>query len=245
MKCYNCGSTNYKIEKSPNGNGWCTDCGTQIRKDGKIIESKEQSEAEGIEQVYHHIHWKQPKEGEKILFQGYWGFSPGVYIKLENGEGVCTDMKGEITAFAFWKEVKNKEDTKKLTLTVGLPRSGKSTWAMEQGAPVVNRDSIRMVHQGEAFLPLTESFITVVEDLMVKSLFEAGHNHVIVDATHTTNARRDRWNDIGLPEDVLIEHREFTTSKEECIRRALRTNKPYLVAVIEKMHEQREPVEEE
>ncbi len=31
----------------------------------------------------------------------------------------------------------------RLILTVGLPRSGKTTWALEQGWPIVNPDSIR------------------------------------------------------------------------------------------------------
>jgi predicted kinase len=31
-----------------------------------------------------------------------------------------------------------------LILTVGLPRSGKTTWAKQQGVPMVNRDAIRL-----------------------------------------------------------------------------------------------------
>lgn len=41
---------------------------------------------------------------------------------------------------------------KKLILTIGLPRSGKSTWAKQQGCPVVNPDSIRLALHGKAYI---------------------------------------------------------------------------------------------
>ncbi len=82
---------------------------------------------------------------------------------------------------------------KTLILTVGLPQSGKSTWARQQGLPIVNPDSIRLALHGKPFIGLAEPFVWAIAKVMVRSLFIAGHDDVIVDATNTTRARRDDW----------------------------------------------------
>lgn len=122
---------------------------------------------------------------------------------------------------------------RKLIVTVGLPRSGKSTWAREQGFPIVNRDSIRLAHHGQAFIAEAEPFITVVEDLMVKSLFEAGMNIVIVDACHVSKRYRNKWKNFVKDVEVVFKH--FDTDKATCIERALNNGQDYLVPVIERM----------
>ena len=73
---------------------------------------------------------------------------------------------------------------KTLILTVGLPRSGKSTWAMQQGYPVVNPDSIRLALHGHRFREESEEHVWAIAKTMVNSLFIAGHDKVIVDATN-------------------------------------------------------------
>ena len=82
---------------------------------------------------------------------------------------------------------------KTLILTVGLPRSGKSSWARCQGYPVVNPDSIRLRLHGQVFAPQAEPFVWAVAHLMVESLFEAGHSTVILDATNISRRRRRGW----------------------------------------------------
>lgn len=127
---------------------------------------------------------------------------------------------------------------KKLILTVGLPRSGKSTWAIRQGLPIVNRDAIRLALHGQEFISDSEDMVTAIETYMVKSLFLAGHDKVIVDATHISDKRRQRWRN----EEWDIFYKTFDTSKAECIKRALDDDRENLVPIIEKMHEQFEPV---
>lgn len=123
------------------------------------------------------------------------------------------------------------EGKKTLILTVGLPRSGKSTWAREQGLPIVNPDSIRLALHGEPFLERAEPMVWVVANIMVTALFEAGHDKVIVDATNTTVKRRDFWKNSLW----TIEYKIFHTSVEECVQRATFTEKLYLIPVIERM----------
>jgi len=82
---------------------------------------------------------------------------------------------------------------KTLIMTVGLPRSGKSTWARTQRHPIVNGDSIRLALHGQPYVLEAEPMVSCVKHLMVKALLLAGHDTVILDGTHTTQANRDRW----------------------------------------------------
>lgn len=80
-----------------------------------------------------------------------------------------------------------------LYMTVGLPRSGKTTWAKAQGLPIVNPDSIRLALHGQPFVSSAEPFVWAIAKCMVRSLFLAGHEEVVLDATNTTVARREDW----------------------------------------------------
>lgn len=121
--------------------------------------------------------------------------------------------------------------SKNLILTVGLPQSGKTTWAKSTTFPIVNRDAIRLALHGEQYLAAAEDMVSVLEMNMVKALFLAGHDNVIVDATHVSQKRRDRW----ISDKWLVVLKVLTTPKEVCIARAQESNNLVLVPVIERM----------
>jgi predicted kinase len=121
-----------------------------------------------------------------------------------------------------------------LILMAGLPRSGKSTWAKKQKYPIVNRDSIRLALHGQRYVAEAESFVTAIEDIIVKALFLAGHDTVIVDATHMTAERRKRWYSGPWNTELKI----IPTTKSECIKRALQENDDVIIPVIERMAEE-------
>jgi len=124
---------------------------------------------------------------------------------------------------------------KTLILTIGLPQSGKSTWAQKQGHPIVNRDSIRLAFHGHAYIQESEPVISVFEEYMVKSLFIAGHDTVIVDATHLRPEYIERWQKSKLWE---VQFEYFTgVPVEECIRRARENGREELIPVIKRMSE--------
>lgn len=102
-----------------------------------------------------------------------------------------------------------------LMLTVGLPRSGKSTWARTQGVPVVNPDSIRLALHGSAFIGLAEPFVWAIAKVMVRALFLCGHDRVILDATNTTRKRRDEWKS----QTWRRKFHEVPTEVGECLQR--------------------------
>ena len=118
-----------------------------------------------------------------------------------------------------------------LVLTVGLPYSGKSTYARAQGLPIVNPDSIRLALHGQRYAAPAEPFVWAIAQVMVEALFLAGHSRVIVDATHVTAKRREFWLD-RYPDLRLVVLR---TSPAECIRRAKVASDDEIVPVIERM----------
>lgn len=80
-----------------------------------------------------------------------------------------------------------------LILTVGLPYSGKTRWARLQGHPIVCPDSIRVAMHGQRFASAAEPFVWVFAHMMVRALFLAGHDTVILDACNNTAKRRHEW----------------------------------------------------
>lgn len=123
---------------------------------------------------------------------------------------------------------------KTLTLPVGLPRSGKSTWSRAQGVPIVNPDAIRMVLHGTAFRAEAESMVWAIAHTMVEALFEAGHDRVILDACSVSSRRRDEWRSKKWRTEYVL----FRTSPEVCKERARANGQDYLLAVIDRMNKE-------
>lgn len=130
---------------------------------------------------------------------------------------------------------------KQLILTVGLPRSGKTTWAREQKLPIVNPDSIRLALHGQRFQSLAEPMVWAIALIMVRALFMSGHDSVIVDATNVSRKRRDFWKS----GDWELSFVRICTSEAACIKRAMDVNDTVIVPVIERMAKEFQPVEAE
>lgn len=118
-----------------------------------------------------------------------------------------------------------------LIVTVGLPRSGKSTWARTQPYPIVNLDSIRLALHGSRFIQSAEPHVAAISRTMVSALFFAGHPTVIFDATNVARHRRNVW---ASPRWKL-RFALVGTSPAECIRRAELENDQDIIPVIRRM----------
>ena len=127
----------------------------------------------------------------------------------------------------------------RLILTVGLPRSGKSTYLRNKGIPTVCPDEVRKYLGCFPFVAEKEADVWRIVRCMVYSLFASGAREVALDATNMTIKRRKEWRD---PDTWVREFVVFNTPREVCIDRALQNDQVYLVEVINRMAEQYEPL---
>lgn len=123
--------------------------------------------------------------------------------------------------------------TKNLTCMVGLPYSGKSTKAKTYGLPIVCPDAIRMALHGKRFVAEAEPHVWAIAKTMVRALFMAGHNHVILDTTNTTKTRRDEW----LSAEWHTNFDVVDTIPEICRERAFAAGDELIVPIIVHMAE--------
>lgn len=130
---------------------------------------------------------------------------------------------------------------KTLVAMVGLPRSGKSTWARRAGHPIVSPDAIRLALHGQRFIAETEPFVWAIAKAMVRALFLAGHSAVILDATNNTRKRRDEWKS----KDWETVFKVIDTHDSVCIDRAIAEGDSYIVDVIKRMSAEHEPLGED
>jgi tRNA uridine 5-carbamoylmethylation protein Kti12 len=135
--------------------------------------------------------------------------------------------------------------TKLLICMMGLPRSGKTTIVKElmkkHQAPVVRRDDIRLALHNQRYQSKAEPFVKAISDVMIRSLFLSGHDVVICDETNYSRAARDfhrssEWRTVFY---------EVPTSPEVCKERALLTNQPDLLPVIDAMYQRLEALAED
>lgn len=82
-----------------------------------------------------------------------------------------------------------------LTITVGLPGSGKSTWGAEMLAAhpdrvrIVNRDDIRAVN-GTRYEDGDEPYVALVRDYMISELLRRGYDVICTDTNLSPKVQR-------------------------------------------------------
>lgn len=109
----------------------------------------------------------------------------------------------------------------KVVFTIGLPASGKSTWAKKfceenKDWVRVNRDDLRHM-RGQYWLPKQEGFITKIERACIDEALSTGLN-VIVDATNLNPKHLNSLKDF-IGDRASIETKAFPVDVEECIKR--------------------------
>lgn len=135
----------------------------------------------------------------------------------------------------------------KITLTRGLPASGKTTWAKAQqerdpNLVRVNKDDLRaLLHLGK-WSRENEKQVLRVRDQIVIDALDRGRN-VVVDDTNghpkhaaqmTAIARLPLFKD----RPITVEVKEFDVDVEECVRRDLQRPNSVGERVIRRMHRQ-------
>ena len=102
---------------------------------------------------------------------------------------------------------------------VGLPKAGKSTWARKSGYPIVSRDAVghafNRLTAYEAFAPENHKMLLEYVRLMACSLFNAGHETVVLDWTNIIEGDRNLWKH----KDWTVEFKVVPTSLAVCLSR--------------------------
>lgn len=126
-------------------------------------------------------------------------------------------------------------------IMVGLPRSGKSTYARKnlRGIPIVSADQLRLLVYGQRFWQAGEPLMWNIHDLFLQALLDQRLD-VVIDKTSITKKQRQKLYDLADKNAYLTCVVALSTSKEECISRARATDQPDLIPVIERMYEQME-----
>jgi predicted kinase len=147
----------------------------------------------------------------------------------------------------------NTDNTRgRLYATVGLPHSGKSTfanrWAREGRAialfdsevaaisevvrprVVIAGDDFRRAIHGTDYIARAEHIVFSAMDTAVAALLERGYD-VLVDETSTSKATLMRYLRLDPDVDLVF----VDTPADECKRRALANGRPYLVKVIDRL----------
>ena len=93
---------------------------------------------------------------------------------------------------------------KKLIMTIGLPRSGKSTWARTQACPIVNQDSIKLESQKMTCM-LPKGIVMIPESDIgnCHGMLKEGLQDLVIRKLHTylvQNLGKLNLEMLGLPE---------------------------------------------
>jgi predicted kinase len=150
--------------------------------------------------------------GRLVILYGRTGAEIMQVMKLAGAN--TSNFEQDPTATAHSTLVTN--ESKVLIATVGLPRSGKSTWARTQAYPIVCPDEIRTALHGHRFIAEAEPFVWAICKVMVRALFGAGHQFVILDACNATRPRRDEW----VSPEWALRLKHFDTDEQTCFDRA-------------------------
>lgn len=119
---------------------------------------------------------------------------------------------------------------KTITLTKGLPASGKTTWAREQqkknpNLVRVNKDDLRAMLNDGMWSRGNEKFVLKVRDFIVEESLKDGKS-VIVDDTNLHSKHKNRMWEIASKYNAVVQVKSFMdVTPQECVRRdALRPN---------------------
>jgi predicted kinase len=108
-----------------------------------------------------------------------------------------------------------------LTITRGLPGSGKTTWARQQGGHVrVNRDELRrMLHGGPLHTGWAEIQVTLAQRAAVEALLRAGLNVICDDTNLRARVVRDLADLARLVGAGVVVHDFTDVPVDECVTR--------------------------
>jgi len=134
----------------------------------------------------------------------------------------------------------------KLIVMIGVPGSGKTTWAKQYLEEHkndefkwvrVSRDDIRMMCFNVEFDIVNEVTVTQIEDKLVRLALEEGKN-VLIDATHVNRKSRNKWHKLALDVGGIdVIEKGFKIDLETCLERNRNRDRKVPEDIIQNMYE--------
>lgn len=131
----------------------------------------------------------------------------------------------------------------KMIILIGLPASGKTTWAKDFISQAnidhswirVCRDDIRFMLQNVDFIVENEKLVSSIEESTVRTALAFGKS-VVIDATNIKKRYRNQWHKIAKEYNVnVVEEKFFSVSLNECIDRNNKRDRKVPESVIKTM----------
>uniref|UniRef100_A0AAU3IDN5 AAA family ATPase n=1 Tax=Streptomyces sp. NBC_01393 TaxID=2903851 RepID=A0AAU3IDN5_9ACTN len=131
-----------------------------------------------------------------------------------------------------------------LTMTKGLPGSGKTTWAREQvlkampgTVVIVCRDDLRDMLNAGRWSPKNETLVQNASDFLVSTFLSRGTSVIVAD-TNLNPEHQERLEGIAAARGVNFFVKDFTNVRlNTCISRDLKREKSVGEKVIRELHE--------
>ncbi len=112
-----------------------------------------------------------------------------------------------------------------VVVLVGIPGSGKSTWAAKQGVPVLSSDEMRRILTGDVTNQQINRLVFRMMRRCLEAMLEARVERVVVDSTALTRRERRTWIRWAELHGCQVEAVFFDTPAELCRARNIKRDR--------------------